>query len=238
MKKRVLLCLSLMLAVMLFCAGIVTAFAETEAPVVTDPAPVVTDAPVQSEVLDPSEPFGTTSPSYETTAATEVTTDAPEPTEIVTMPTEYNEDAPPSTNSSYYATDSNYDVPEYKGTEAQWGEIDEKDVISLKNENSGGAMSFGTMKDVSEGDEHDYTLIIIGIVLVVISVVGMVFFVLTFVDKSKLAPAHSSAAKDGRQPRRKDGTHHTRTTSASGARVPDPEARAARRRRDDFNDGY
>ncbi len=221
MKNRFIFLICTVMIAALLLGGAVSVLAVGE----TDPAETIPGSdPVYTETLatDPSATQGTgdVSDPSGSTDPTETGTTSTDPTET-TVPdnTRGTEFVSSPTNSPYWATEGQFNASQYEGTEASWNNIDEDEVISLKNEKLDGVMSFEEMQnDRTSGDKKDYTLIIIGGVLILVSIASVIVFITTFaMGKKGAVTAGANAASE--QQRRK-------------------EKERERRRRNDYHDGY
>lgn len=223
MKNRLILLITLVVVTVLLFCGAVSVWAvgetvPTDNPPVTDPVYTTGDA-----TFYPTATQGTgslTDPGT-STDPTETGTTSTDPTET-TVPdnTRGTEFVSSPTNSPYWATEGQFNASQYEGTAAPWNDIDADEVISLKNDTLDGVMSFEEIKsDRTKGDKTDWTFYWIAIALLAVSVAAIIVFIATF------AMTGNKAA-----------------VPAKGKNITDEQRRnereRARRRRDDYHDGY
>ena len=203
MKCKLLTIAVLLLMGLMIFTGAFSSFATGEEEVVSPTEEMTETVPVESvtatetvpvTATDVSDPTGSVVPS-ESSASTAPT----ETTVPVSRPTEFDESQPEDqTYSPYDATNSPIQAPSYNAGEENWGHIDYDDIGLDNNEAQAGKIDFsGVQKDTSTEDKRSYFFTNIAVVLLILAIIGITVFVLTFVLEAnrKKKPQTASASK-------------------------------------------
>lgn len=207
-----------------------------------------------TETIIYTEPYTEieTDPTFSTDYTTEPTedteyTEAPtEPTTEFVRPTEYPEDYQPSTHSNYVSPQPVYTPAEQDFNEVEWEKIE----LDISN-NSAGVGDFSSIKNnTSKGDSNNYTLLIVGIILIALAIAGITFVILynpkMLAGKAVASRQSSAGAKsDNRAEKSRSTSSNNRRgrsaqsrRSAGSDRSRSQSLEQKRRNYDDYNDGY
>ena len=221
MKCKVLTAVVSVLLVLMICVGALSAFATGEtvpseaAPTETVTETVPTESVVSSETL-PSGAETTVPTGSDVTVPSETgtLTDPTETTVPVTRGTEFAESQPEDqTHSPYNATNSPIQAPSYNANKENWGHIDYEDLGIDTNVQSGKIDFSGVQNDTSTEDKRSYFLTNIAVVLLILAIIGITVFVLTFVfeaNKKKAGAEVSSKKTSERKSAGRKASNHYR----------------------------
>lgn len=230
--------LAVLFSVLMILSMVITAVsAETE------PTETIIDTEAYTEIE--TEP--TFSSDYtEPTEGTEYTEAPTEPTTEFIRPTEYPEDYQPSTHSNYVSPQPVYTPAEQDFNEVEWEKIE----LDISN-NSAGVGDFSNIKNnTSKGDSNNYTLLIVGIILIALAIAGITFVILynpkMLAGKATASRQASAGAQSANRAEKHRGTSSNdrrgrsaqSRRSAGSDRSRSQSLEQKRRNYDDYNDGY
>lgn len=221
--------LSVFFSVLMILSMVITAVsAETE------PSEALIDTEPYSVIeTDPTYPTDYTEEDTEPTEYTDYTEAPTEPTTEFVRPTEYPEDYQPSTLSNYVSPEPVYTPAEQDFNEVEWEKIE----LDLSN-SSAGIGDFSSIKNnTSRGDSNNYTLLIVGIILIALAIAGVTFVILYNPKMlAKKAGASKRTSVSSAQSGKGAERHRGASSNARGGRSQNLEQK--RRSYDDYNDGF